>query len=81
MVTFGDLMMNVADMENRWIYKGSVTTPPCAKFVYWNVLKAVLPVKQRHLDLFKKQLSRGAGGKLAEYGNWREVTPIDLHDV
>jgi carbonic anhydrase len=37
-VPYGDLMMMV-DMTNRWVYKGSVTTPPCARFVYWNVVK------------------------------------------
>jgi len=44
MVTYGDLMMMV-DMENRWIYKGSVTTPPCHRFVYWNLLQTVYPIK------------------------------------
>ena len=80
MVTYGDLMM-MADMENRWIYKGSVTTPPCHRYVYWNVVKTIYPVKQKHLDLFKKQLARGDGGKLVTQGNWREVQPVDLHDV
>jgi len=27
-VPYGDLMM-AADSNNRWVYKGSVTTPPC----------------------------------------------------
>jgi carbonic anhydrase len=54
-VTYGDLMMMV-DMRTRWTYKGSVTTPPCATTVYWNVCKTIYPVKQKHLDLFKKQM-------------------------
>jgi hypothetical protein len=29
LVSYGELMMMV-DFENRWTYKGSVTTPPCA---------------------------------------------------
>ena len=28
LITFGDLM-NMVDMNNRWIYKGSNTFPPC----------------------------------------------------
>ena len=73
--------MMMADTDNRWIYKGSVTTPPCHRFVYWNVLKTVYPIKQRHLDQFKAQLARAENGKLAEWGNWRVTSPIDLHDV
>ena len=48
-VPYGDLMMAV-DMNNRWVYKGSVTTPPCAQSVYWNVLRTIYPIKQEHLD-------------------------------
>ena len=28
LITYGDLM-NLADMRSRWVYKGSVTSPPC----------------------------------------------------
>jgi len=41
------------DMQNRWTYRGSVTTPPCAVAVYWNVLRTVYPIKAKHLALFK----------------------------
>ena len=40
---YGDLMMMV-NTDDRWIYKGSVTTPPCTAFVYWNVLRTVYPI-------------------------------------
>jgi carbonic anhydrase len=43
-------MMKYADMNNRWAYKGSLTTPPCTKTVYFNVLRKVWPLKKRHLD-------------------------------
>ena len=43
-ISYGAIM-NMADFENRWIYKGSVTTPPCAENVYWNVLSTVYPIK------------------------------------
>jgi carbonic anhydrase len=68
-VPYGDLMMMV-DMDNRWVYKGSVTTPPCDTFVYWNVLQRVYPIKQKHLELFKQQLKRG---DLEELGNYRMI--------
>ena len=49
LVSYGNLM-ELVDMNNRWAYKGSVTTPPCSTFVYWNVLSTVYPIKQEHLD-------------------------------
>jgi carbonic anhydrase len=71
MVTYGSLM-EMVDFNNRWVYKGSVTTPPCATFVYWNVLSTVYPVSQKHLDLFKANLEKNTPG-LAEWGNYREI--------
>jgi len=88
MVSYGDLMTMV-DMNNRWTYRGSVTTPPCAQNVYWNVLRTVYPVKQEQLDNFKKQLARAkaphnictleADGSVPAFcvpGNHREVMPL-----
>jgi carbonic anhydrase len=48
--------MELANFEDRWIYKGSVTTPPCDKFVYWNVLRRIHPIKIDQLALFKEKL-------------------------
>lgn len=73
--------MHLVDMKERWVYKGSVTTPPCATYVFWNVLKTIYPIKQAHLDLFKAQLARGSDGKLKDWGNWREVQEVDDHNV
>ena len=73
----------MVNFNERWIYKGSVTTPPCATYVYWNVLSTVYPIQQRHLDLFKKQLAKATEGEetLAEIGNYREVQKIDEQGV
>jgi len=68
-VKYGDLM-NMVDMNNRWTYKGSVTTPPCAQNVYWNVLRTIYPIKQKHLDQFKTQLIKNASiCKKVSYGS------------
>jgi carbonic anhydrase len=64
------------DLTNRWVYKGSVTTPPCATMVYWNVLSTIYPIKQVHIDLFKGQLKRAADD-LDVIGNYRMTMPID----
>lgn len=79
-ITFGDLM-NMVDTNNRYVYKGSLTTPPCDRFVYWNVLSTIYPISQRHLDLFKSQLTRGENGQLATRGNWRQIQSLDEHNV
>jgi carbonic anhydrase len=46
-IAYGELI-DAIDTENRWIYKGSVTTPPCQTTVYWNVLSKVYPVSKKH---------------------------------
>lgn len=78
MVNYGELMM-MSEMKNRWIYKGSVTTPPCDTFVYWNVLKRVYPIKAKHLALFKTQLAR-AGEGMETTGNFREIQEVNNHN-
>ena len=74
--TYGTLM-EMVDMSNRWVYKGSVTTPPCAANVYWNVLSTIYPIKAETLALFVTQLDRGEEGELGNRGNWREIQEID----
>ena len=68
----------MVDTDNRWVYKGSVTTPPCDTIVYWNVLRTVYPIKEKYFNQFKEQMKRG---KLEKTGNYRNTVPIDLHDV
>jgi len=45
--------MEIIKMEHRWIYKGSETFPPCEKYVYWNVIKKVLPIKIEEFAKFQ----------------------------
>lgn len=81
MILYGDLM-EMVDSNNRWSYKGSVTTPPCDTYVYWNVLQTIYPISKKHLDLFvNKQLAQGEEGKLPEFGNYREIQQVDEHNV
>lgn len=73
-VPYGDLMMMV-NTRDRYVYSGSVTTPPCATKVYWNVLTTIYPLKQSVLDQFKKQMARTPG--LEKTGNWRLIQKLD----
>ena len=43
-IPFGKLMENI-NTNNRWVYKGSLTTPPCTTMIYWNVMATVYPIK------------------------------------
>merc|ERR1711935_911337 len=36
-------LMEALDWGNRYAYKGSLTTPPCDQYVYWNVIRRVYP--------------------------------------
>lgn len=79
-VGYGSLM-EMVDTNDRWVYKGSVTTPPCDSLVYWNVVRKVYPISSIVLNDFKRQLKRG-DNKLVETGNWREVlSATPEHDV
>ena len=78
-VNLGSLM-NLLDTNNRWVYKGSLTTPPCTPKVYWNVLYNVYPISQKHLDLLRAQLARNKG-TLSKTGNWRVTQKIDKQNV
>ena len=84
-IPYADLV-NFVDFDNRWVYQGSVTTPPCAQKVFWNQITTVYPIKQRHLDQFKNQLRRKNGypyapKTLLDYGNNRELQPEDFHNI
>ena len=68
--------MEMVDSRNRWVYKGSVTTPPCATTVYWNLMSTIYPIKAEHLEKFRT----GSGDVMANE-NWRLTNVIDLHDV
>jgi len=82
MVNYGDLIM-MLNTDKRWVYKGSVTTPPCAQSVYWNVLQTIYPIKQAHYDGYKEQLKRGVGGdeNLFQTGNYRLIQKYDNHNA
>ena len=64
--------MKSIDWEERYAYKGSMTIPPCAKYVYWNVLKKVYKIHSRHVKHFANKLERLGVNTDGKNGNWRE---------
>ena len=51
-VALGELI-GAVDLGNRWVYSGSLTTPPCYENLYWNVVKTVYPIKKHHFAYYK----------------------------
>lgn len=71
--------MDIVDLKNRWVYKGSLTSPPCTPNVYWNVLRTIYPIKSKYTSQFKKQLERGDG--TADGKNYRKVQPVTAENT
>ena len=63
-VRFGDMVM-LLDNDNRFAYKGSNVMPPCHANWMRDVCMTIYPIKQKHVDQFRKfQLSKNAGTKM-----------------
>ena len=50
--------MNNIDFEDRWIYIGCSTLPPCGKVVYWNLLRIVYPFEVKYMSQIKMQFKQ-----------------------
>ena len=73
---YGDLL-SLVNTDNRWVYRGSVTTPPCAENVYWNVMTTVYPIKEKYVKLFKAKLTDGG----IDENRRRTQTITESHNV
>jgi len=73
-------LLEMADFENRYAFRGSLTTPPCTRNIYFNVLSTIYPIRQSDLDKYNAQLNRmtpGLGSDNGGTGNFRKPQPID----
>lgn len=76
-VPFGDLM-RIANFANRWVYTGSLTTPPCTVGVYFQVVDRVLPISKKHYDLYLMQQREYLQTSVMEKdGDAHKETPVD----
>lgn len=76
-------LLNMADYENRYAFRGSLTTPPCTRNVYFNVMSTIYPIRQSDLDKYNAALNRITDGLGSDggTGNYRKPQPIDGQDV
>lgn len=50
-IPLGDFV-NIQKGAGRWVYTGSLTTPPCTVGVFFQVYDRVLPISRKHLNLY-----------------------------
>lgn len=49
-------VMEGINMEDRWVYEGSYTEPPCNPGVYWNVVRTIYPISLDTLEKVKHKM-------------------------
>ena len=73
--------MEMINHEDRWIYKGSETFPPCEQFVYWNVVRRVLPIRIDEFARFTKLMEQRKDKLGGVAFNNRAIQPINDHGI
>ena len=51
-------LLKIVDFEDRWVYKGTETFPPCAEYVYWNIPRRIFPIKIEEFARFTKLMDK-----------------------
>jgi len=51
-------LLKIVDFEDRWVYKGTETFPPCAEFVYWHIPRKIFPIRIEEFNRFEKVMSK-----------------------
>jgi len=67
--------MSVLNLKDRFIYSGSLTTPPCYQNIFFNVLSTIYPIKKYHRDYYVNVVKKRAktDTDAATNGNWRKA--------
>lgn len=73
--------MDMIDHEDRWVYKGSETFPPCEQYVYWNVVRRVLPIRIDEFARFTKLMESRKEKLGGVTHNNRAIQPINDHGI
>jgi carbonic anhydrase len=76
----GALFEGAKEVKSYYMYKGSLTTPPCTEAVNWYVSNTVLSASKEQLNFFERRWPKNqqfAGGK----GNNRILMPVNGRDL
>ena len=79
-IDLGALFGNRNYLESYYMYKGSLTTPPCTEAVNWYVSSTILPASKEQIDFFRSMWEDDphfADGK----GNNREIMPLNGREL
>ena len=68
-------MMELLNFDDRYMYLGSETTPPCQGGQLWNVLATVYPIRQETYDAFVA--SQKAASAYYAAGTYDVTTTVD----
>lgn len=62
------------NLGNRFVYRGSLTTPPYSEYLFWNMVTKVVPINYETLKLFRHKLPLGKDkeGKSKGHRVWGE---------
>lgn len=45
-------LLEILDLEKRWMYMGTDTQPPCRQDTLWNVLSTVYPIDTLFIEMY-----------------------------
>jgi carbonic anhydrase len=77
-------LMGRVNLDKRWVYRGSFTTPPAIEGVLWNVLDDVHFIKPETLELYlesRHDHPKGDSRCKDCGGNNRELYPLNNRQV
>ena len=89
-INMQDDFMEYLDFNQRYSYRGSLTTPPFSELLFWTVMPQVVPIKQSTKELFlytkhikgsdKSDPILGASNRETQPLNDRHVYKIDISE-
>lgn len=65
--------MEMVSESNKWVYKGSMTTPPCRGPYFVQVFDRILPVDPEIVGHIRKMQKRSNRKNLGATGNYRDT--------
>jgi carbonic anhydrase len=69
--------LNAIDYEQRWVYKGGISEPPCTQYVYWNVVRRIYPIEIERFQWYK-DFMYSKKKYLGTYKNNRKIQDVHV---